>query len=122
MIAKKEFISIYRVDREKDMGLFDDLHKPEERYYPKPEEHHRSEDFPDHGGPMRLKDKEQDEDGTGQRHYQGGSGLGRHFNAFDSGEHRNGRSDNPVSVKETGADNSPCQSDGPHAGWHFPLS
>ena len=105
-VAHEEINGMNRIQGAKDPRFGQDLNQAEEGDGNEPDHHDGTEQPADVLSAPVLNEEEKDEDNAGHGHDEGGRCARGHFQSFDGRKDGYRRRDDPVPVKETGAENA----------------
>ena len=97
---------IVRTDRPQDGGLRDDVIQAQRGDDRKPDQGDRAEELADAAGASLLHHEEAQQDDEREWHHEFDEGGRDHLQTFHGREHRDGRRDHPVTIKQTRAGNA----------------
>ena len=103
-ILGKEGDGITGRECRQDLRIFDDVDNAQQRQDCEPDNGDRSEQRADHFGAFLLKQKKADQDEDREGNDERLECRGRDFQPFHCGQHRDGRCDDAVAVKQRGAE------------------
>ena len=102
---QQEAQGIPGVERNHDAGIVADAIEAEGGECREPDQHHRAEHRTDPGGAEALQRKKGGEDDQRQRNHEGLRARRGDLEALHGAEHRDGRRDHAVAIKQSGAEN-----------------
>ena len=100
----KQRETVDRIDRQEDARVVDNAPYAEQCEHREPHQHYGSEESPDRRRSVALHQKQTGEENDRNRNNVGIKKRRRHFEALHRAQHRDRGSDDPVAVKQRGAD------------------